>query len=85
MSQIREWLKGKLVADWRSSWKWLSVQFAALASLVIGWLLAYPETILQTLNMLPSELRPWCPPALSFGLFAVVVLARLWKQGHPKK
>lgn len=79
------WLKERLVDDWRSSWKWLSVQLAAVATFLIGWLLTYPEIILQTLNMLPSELRPWCPPLVSFGLFAVVLAARLWKQGKAKR
>ena len=79
------WIKDRLVDDWRSAWKWVSVQLAVVGSLLIGWFLAYPETILSTLNMLPAELRPWCPPAVSFGLFVLVLAARLWKQGHPKK
>ena len=85
MSQIREWLKGKLVADWRSSWKWLSVQLAALAGLVIGWIFASPLELLQILYMIPAEVRVNLSPFVTVAVVAVVVGARLWKQGHPKK
>lgn len=84
MNAIRTWLKGRLVSDWRSAWKWLSVQLALVASLAVGWLFAYPEIILSTINMLPVEARAMVSPVVSFVLFALVLAARLWKQRKPK-
>jgi hypothetical protein len=78
-------LDHKLVWNWRSSWRWFSMQLALVGSLALGALFAWPEILLSTLNMLPAELRPWCPPLVSFVLFAVVALVRLWKQSHPGK
>lgn len=39
----------KLVDDWKSAWKWLSVQFVAAAGSVQLAVLAFPDTLRQYL------------------------------------
>jgi hypothetical protein len=56
----------------------------ALLSVAVAYLLASPEILLSTLNSLPPELRVVFPPAAGFVLFALVTVARLWKQRKPQ-
>jgi hypothetical protein len=77
-------MKPKLDPNWKSSWRWLSMQLNVLASLLVAYVLASPEVLLTTLNQLPPEIRAYFPPMAGFVLFALVALARLWKQNHPK-
>lgn len=74
-------MKIKLIEEWRSSWRWWSMRLAAIASLAVGYVLAYPDILLSTLNALPPEMRQAFPPFVGFALFAIVSLARLVKQG----
>lgn len=75
----------KLVPDWRSCWKWLSVQLAAVFALLVGWIFASPLELLQILYMIPAEVRQLLSPFVTVAVVLVVVGARLWKQGHPGK
>lgn len=74
--------KPKLVRDWRSSWRWLSMRLAALGSAAVAYVLASPEILLTTLNQLPPEIRAIFPPFAGLALFAIVAAARLWNQQH---
>lgn len=85
MTRFRKWLTERLVADWRSSWRWLSVQLAGLVSLVVGFIFADPEILMRLLNLLTPEARVMISPFVSLALLVVVVGVRLWKQGHPGK
>lgn len=78
-------MKPFLIPNWRDSWKWLSVQLAALAGLAAGWIFANPLELLQILYMIPAEVRVTLSPIVTVVVVAVVVGARLWKQGHPRK
>lgn len=78
-------MKPFLIPNWRDSWKWLSVQLAALAGLAAGWIFANPLELLQILYMIPAEVRAGLSPIVTVVVVAVVVGARLWKQGHPGK
>lgn len=73
-----------LIPNWRDSWKWLSVQLAALAGLAIGWIFASPLELMQILYMIPAEVRVGLSPFVTAAVVATVVGARLWRQGHPK-
>lgn len=63
----------RLVTEWRSAWKWLSVQFVAAAGTVQLSVLAFPETIRQ-------YLPDWLTHALAVALLAGAVLGRLIDQ-----
>jgi hypothetical protein len=54
----------KLVANWKSAWKWFSVQFVAAAGAVQLSVLAFPETV-----------RGWLPDWLTHLLAIVLLLA----------
>lgn len=54
----------KLVANWKSAWKWFSVQFVAAAGAVQLSVLAFPEIV-----------RAWLPDWLTHLLAMVLLLA----------
>lgn len=54
----------KLVANWKSAWKWFSMQFVAAAGAVQLSVLAFPETV-----------RGWLPDWLTHLLAMVLLLA----------
>ena len=72
--------KGKLVDDWRSSWKWASMQFNALAAVLVGLALNNLDVIASVLAMAPPELRAFIPIPVAAGVFVTVAGLRLWKQ-----
>lgn len=74
--------QSRIVEDWRDAWKWLSVQFAALASVLTGAALSNLDILAAVLSMAPPEVRGFVPIGVSVGLFAVVLLLRLWKQNR---
>ena len=84
MNAIRNWLKGRLVPDWRSAWRWVSVQLSVVAGLAVGWIFASPLELLQILSMIPPEVRRGLSPLVTAVVVAIVVGARLWKQRKPK-
>jgi len=54
----------KLVANWKSAWKWFSVQFGAAAGAIQLSVLAFPETV-----------RAWLPDWLTHVLAVLLLLA----------
>lgn len=76
------WLEGKLVDGWKSAWKWVSVQFMALALLLesyaelvkIGWA-SYPDT-------LKGDLPHWISPLVALLILAGLI-GRLFRQKSP--
>ena len=54
----------KLVANWKSAWKWFSVQFVAAAGAVQLSVLAFPDTV-----------RAWLPDWLTHVLAVLLLLA----------
>ncbi len=66
-------LKLKLIADWHQAWKWLSVQFIAMAGAVQLALLSFPDM-----------LRAYVPDSwmhvIVLGLLAAAVLGRIVDQ-----
>lgn len=54
----------KLVPDWRSAWRWLSVQaLAVIALLPVVW----PTLPPQVTGWVPEEWRPWIIVLLAVG------------------
>lgn len=47
------------VDDWRDAWKWLSVQAAVLAGIIVTLSTQYPEEFAKVLEMIPEDLRPF--------------------------
>jgi len=54
----------KLVPNWKSAWKWFSVQFVAAAGAIQLSVLAFPETV-----------RAWLPDWLTHVLAVLLLLA----------
>ena len=66
------WLKDRLVEDWRSAWRWLSVQFASLCTAAA---VIYANVdVLQV--MLPPKLFAWVMVVLG----ALTIAGRLTQQ-----
>lgn len=70
----------KFVMTVRESFKLWSQRLNVLASVAIAYVLASPEVLLSTLNQLPPELRAYFPPVAGFAIFALVTIARLYRQ-----
>ena len=67
----------KLVDDWKSAWKFLSVQFVAAAGSVQLAVLAFPDTLRQ-------YLPDWMTHLVAVLLLAAAVLGRLVDQKRSK-
>ena len=63
----------KLVPNWKSAWKWLSVQFVAAAGAVQLSVLAFPDSM-------RGWLPDWLTHLLAVGLLLAAVLGRLVDQ-----
>ena len=66
----------KLVDDWKSAWKWFSVQFAAAAGAVQLSVLAFPDSM-------RAWLPDWLTHLLAVGLLMAAVFGRLVDQKKP--
>lgn len=73
-------ISDRLVADWRSAWRWWSVRMAAVAGLAVTFIVAAPETFLGVLNSLPADMREKLSPVIGIAVAVLVTLTRLWKQ-----
>lgn len=73
-----EWLKNRLVDDWRDSWRWWSVRFGSA-----GWtILALVEALRQAWIYVPPSLYPYLPFGryLAGAFFAAGLISRFLKQ-----
>lgn len=82
-------LLDRLVIDrWRDMWKMWSIRLNAVLTALIGalgWMLATaPGTVLEVINSLPPEFRVLFPPFVSFALFGIIAIIRLWDQTKKK-
>jgi len=66
----------KLVDDWKSAWKWFSVQFVAAAGAVQLSVLAFPDSM-------RAWLPDWLTHLLAVGLLMAAVFGRLVDQKKP--
>lgn len=83
IKRIKAWF-GRRLIDCRDWWKLWSIRLAAFASVVISYVVASPEILLQVLNAMPPEMRAYFPPVFGFVLFGVITMVRLWDQNHKK-
>lgn len=68
--------KVRLVEDWKSAWRWFSVQAMALsAALTAAWQFVPDD--------LKSSLPAWVPPAMGIAILALGIAGRIVEQ--PKK
>lgn len=76
------WFDRHFVANWRTSWRWFSVQTAAVSAAVGGAIAASPELLLQLVMFLPEEgwLRWALVASVVIVMFIVPTIARLWDQ-----
>ena len=79
---MTNWLDRHLVPDWRESWRFASVQNAAVASAVGGVVTASPDILLALVSFLPDGhwARIAIIAAVVITLFIVPTIARLWNQ-----
>jgi hypothetical protein len=66
----------RLVANWKSAWKWFSIQFVAAAGAVQLAVLAFPDTI-------RAWLPDWLTHLLAIMLLVAAVAGRLIDQKRP--
>ena len=72
-----------LIENWKESWKWFSVQLAALGAAISGLLIAFPDAVLQALALLPKNLLAELDEykaTIALVLFISAIVARLIKQ-----
>lgn len=83
MSKIEKFFEDRLVPNWRSSWRWLSVHWGILTGLVAGYIWSHPLELLQIVSMVPPEVRTKMSPLVTVAVVAVAIGVRLWKQRKP--
>jgi len=64
---------------WTQMWSLWSIRLAALASVLIGWMAAYPADWQQLVDQLPEGVRP----LVGLLAFAAITWSRMAKQGKP--
>ena len=70
----------KLVDEWRSAWRMLSVQAAGVFATILTMIVANPGPVLQFINSLPEEYKPFLPVLTFIVTFGVPTLLRLIQQ-----
>lgn len=74
----------KLINEWRQWWRMWSVQFAAIAALIVGWIIANPNEVKNLVDQVPDSWRPVLVAGVSFLTFAGPTLLRLLDQAKRK-
>jgi len=74
----------KLIPEWREAYKLWSVRLSTLGALLMGFLLAWPDSLLYLWSMMPPEVYAYLPERIVQGLamfiFVMSVISRLVKQ-----
>ena len=76
--RVKEKVTNSFVEDWKSAWKWLSIQFAVLVGGLLAYASANPEQILKIVDMLPDG---WRPVITFIVVTGIPIYLRLKKQG----
>lgn len=76
-------LTDHFVEGWRSWHKWASMRLGAFASLVGGFIVASPQTLIDTINAMPDDIRHMLPAFVTVGAFALIFLTRVWATKKP--
>ncbi len=74
----------KLIPEWRKAYKMWSVRLSALGAVLMGVVLAWPDSLLYLWSMMPAEVYAYLPERIVQGLamfiFTMSVISRLVKQ-----
>lgn len=74
-------MKLRLVENWRQSWRWASVQLAALVAVLAGIMTANPGLLLGLIQFLPSgTMRTVAAVGVSIVVFVIPTISRLIEQ-----
>jgi hypothetical protein len=79
-------MKIKVIDNWQNSWKWASIQLAALAGILAGILSANPGLLLGLISHLPTG--PWrtlTAIGVAVIVFVIPTLARLIEKCRAEK
>lgn len=73
-----------LIPNWKQSWKFWSVRFGILGTVLASIALAAPEAVLYAWAALPEDIKSHMPPAvikwMGIGIMSLSVISRLIKQ-----
>lgn len=73
-----------LIPNWKQSWKFWSVRFGILGTILTSIALAAPEAVLYAWAALPEDIKSHMPPAvikwMGIGIMTLSVISRLIKQ-----
>ncbi len=76
--------KIQLIPHWREAWRYWSLRLTTLGTLLITYLTASPEAVLQAWAVLPEDIKAFLPPNYSkfvaIGILALGAVARIIKQ-----
>lgn len=74
----------KLIPEWRKAYKMWSVRLSALGAVLMGVILAWPDSLLYLWSMMPAEVYAYLPErlvqVLAFVIFLMSALSRIVKQ-----
>lgn len=65
-----------LLAEWRTLQRLWSVRLAALAGLIVAWLMSDPTLLPRVVAYVPEEWRPVASVLVGFAAFALPTIAR---------
>ena len=74
----------KLIEQWRLFWRMWSIRFTALGTILLGWITASPDIILNAWLSLPDEIKSYLPQEylmyITIALFILGMVSRIIKQ-----
>ena len=65
---------------WLTMWRLWSIRLGAVASIIIGWIAAYPSDWQKLVDLLPESTRP----LVGLLAFAAITYTRMATQGAPR-
>lgn len=65
----------KLVDEWRSAWRWWSIQLNALGNMLLVALLSFPDIAQQVWVALPDEARAMLPERVAYWVPVIILIA----------
>lgn len=74
----------KLIDCWQNFWRFWSIRFTALGSLLLGYIAAVPDALSMAWSALPDDAKTFIPPNylmyISLALFVIGMFSRIIKQ-----
>lgn len=86
---MKDWIDKHLIDEWRDWWRMASNSVAALLAAVPGFFIAFDPGILVAaygvVMSMPAGTRVGAIAFISLSLFALYLVARLWRQESEEK